>query len=155
VPQQRAARRLAEVVCPPEVRSAGRADRVLDELGLMLAALPAAARTALTAALAALDQGARLYPPSRGQRFARLDDRRAQAYVAALMARHDAVAEMAQRLKSVVTMCYYQLPEVQREIGYDPAPYIAAVSRRRLDRYGPQIRAAQDAAGPADEPGPP
>ncbi len=42
-------------------------------------------------------------------------------------------------------MCYYELPEVQREIGYDPAPYIAAVSRRRLNSYGPQIRAGEAA----------
>jgi hypothetical protein len=38
-------------------------------------------------------------------------------------------------------MCYYDLAEVQREIGYDPAPYIAAVSRRRLESYGAEIRA--------------
>ena len=49
------------------------------------------------------------------------------------------------RLKSVLVMCYYELPEVQREIGYDPAPYIAAVSRRRLDSYGPDIRAGEAA----------
>ena len=42
-------------------------------------------------------------------------------------------------------MCYYELPEVQREIGYDPGPYIAAVSRRRLESYGPQIRAGEAA----------
>jgi hypothetical protein len=69
---------------------------------------------------------------------------------------------MTQRLKGVVTMCYYDLPEVQREIGYDPGPYIAAVSRRRLLAYGPQIRAGEAAvtageaavtAGPSD-PGP-
>ena len=40
----------------------------------------------------------------------------------------------------MIVMCYYELPEVQREIGYDPAPYIAAVSRRRLESYGPEIR---------------
>jgi hypothetical protein len=34
---------------------------------------------------------------------------------------------------------------VQREIGYDPEPYIAAVSRRRLETYGPQIRAGEAA----------
>jgi hypothetical protein len=56
---------------------------------------------------------------------------------------------MIRRLKSVVTMCYYELPEVQREIGYDPAPYIAAVSRRRLESYGPQIRAAEADPGAA------
>ena len=65
VPARRAARRLAEVVCPPEVRAGRRADRVLHELGLMLGALPPTARQALTAALVLLDQGARLYPPAR------------------------------------------------------------------------------------------
>jgi hypothetical protein len=140
---RQAARRFAEVVCPPEVRLDQRTDRVLREFGLMLGSLPSAARKALAAALVLLDQGARLYPPSRGRRFARLDDRVAGAYIRALLARHDAAGEMIRRLKSVVTMCYYELPEVQREIGYEPAPYIAAVSRRRLESYGPQIRAVQ------------
>lgn len=140
-----AARRFAEVVCPPEVREGHRVDRVLGELGLMLGALPPAARKGLAAALIMLDQGARLYPPSRGRRFARLDDRRADAYIRALLARRGAAAEVVTRLKSVVMMCYYDLPEVQREIGYQPGPYIAAVTRRRLESYGAQIRAT-DAA---------
>ena len=119
----------------------------------MLGSLPPAARKALAAALVLLDQGARLYPPSRGRRFARLDDRVAGAYIRALLARHGVAAEMIRRLKSVVTMCYYELPEVQREIGYEPAPYIAAVSRRRLESYGPQIRAAQADSGRGLAPG--
>jgi len=142
------ARRFAEVVCPPEVRAGQRTERVLHQFGLMLSALPPAARKALATALVVLDQGARLYPPSRGRRFARLDDRVAEAYIRTLLARHDAAAEVVKRLKSVVTMCYYDLPEVQREIGYHPGPYIAAVSRRRLESYGPQIRAGE-AAVPA------
>jgi hypothetical protein len=140
-----AARRFAEVVCPPEVRVDQRTERVLREFGLMLGALPSAARKALATALILVDQGARVYPPARGRRFARLDDRTAEAYIRALLARRNAAAEMVQRLKGVVTMCYYDLPEVQREIGYDPAPYIAAVSRRRLETYGPQIRAGEAA----------
>jgi hypothetical protein len=140
------------MVCPPEVRAGHRADLVLREFGLMLGALPPAARKALATALAVLDQGARLYPPSRGRRFARLDDRVATAYIGALLARRDPAGEVVRRLKSVVVMCYYELPEVQREIGYDPAPYIAAVSRRRLGSYGPQIRAGEAAVtAPADE----
>ena len=111
----------------------------------MLGSLPSAARKVLAATLILLDQGARLYPPSRGRRFARLDDRVAAAYVRALLARRGATAELVQRLKSVVTMCYYDLPEVQREIGYDPAPYVAAVSRRRLESYGEQVRAGEAA----------
>jgi len=145
VPVRRAARRFAEIVCPPEVRAGQRADQVLHEFGLMLGSLPPAAGKTLAAALVLLDQGARLYPPSRGRRFARLDDRVAGAYIRALLARHGAAAEIVRRLKSVVTMCYYELPEVQREIGYDPGPYIAAVSRRRLKSYGPQIRAGEAA----------
>ena len=140
-----AAWRFAEVVCPPEMRADRRTERVLHEFGLMLGALPSAARKALATALILLDQGARLYPPARGRRFARLDDRTAEAYIRALLGRRDAAAEMVQRLKCVVTMCYYDPPEVQREIGYDPVPYIAAVSRRRLEAYGPQIRAGEAA----------
>ncbi len=113
----------------------------------MLGSLPPAARKALAVSLVLLDQGARLYPPSRGRRFACLDDRMAGAYVRALLMRHDLLAEIIRRLKSVVTMCYYELPEVQQEIGYAPGPYIAAVSRRRLESYGPQIRAAEADSG--------
>ena len=133
------------MVCPPEVRAGGRADRVLSEFGLMLGSLPSVARKAMAVALALLDQGARLYPPSRGRRFARLDDQVAGAYVRAVLMRRGPVAELVGRLKSVITMCYYELPEVQRQIGYDPAPYIAAVSRRRLESYGRDIRAGEAA----------
>src|SRR5215470_18126994 len=73
----------AEVVCPPGIRAGRRADQVLREFGLLLGALPPAARKALAVALVLLDQGARLYPPSRGRRFARLDDQVAGAYVQA------------------------------------------------------------------------
>ena len=66
-----AARRFAEVVCPPEVRLDQRTDRVLREFGLMLGSLPPAARKALAAALVLVDQGARLYPPARGRQIGR------------------------------------------------------------------------------------
>ena len=155
VPFQHVARRFAELVCPPEIRAGQRADRVLGELGLMLGSLPPAARKALAAGLVLLDQGARLYPPSRGRRFARLGDEVADRYVRAVLARRGPAAELIRRLKSVITMCYYELPEVQREIGYDPAPYIAAVSRRRLESYGPDIRAGEAAVTAAPEQGAP
>ena len=46
-----------------------------------------------------------------------------------------------------------ELPTVQREIGYDPGPYIAAVSRRRLESYGPEIAAGEAAVTARREPG--
>ncbi len=139
-----AARRLAELACPPEVRAGHRVDRVLREFGLMLGALPPAARGAMAAGLLAVDQGARLYPRSRGRRLARVDDRVADGYLRALLARGGTPAELAQRLIGVMAMCYYELPEVQREIGYDPGPYLAAVARRRLESYAAEIRAGEE-----------
>jgi hypothetical protein len=125
---------------------------VLREFGLLLGALPPAARKALAVALVLLDQGARLYPPSRGRRFARLDDQVAGAYVQAVLARGGPAAELIWRLRSAIAVCYYELPEVQREIGYDPAPYVAVVSRRRLKSYGDDIRAGEAAVTAWPEP---
>lgn len=124
--------RFVTVVCPPPAR----ADDTIREFDQFLAALRPAARRALRAMLVAVDQGARLYPRARGRRFARLDDGTADAYLRALLAR----SGLVQRLKSVVVMCYYELPEAKREIGYEPGPYIAEVSRRRLERYGDELR---------------
>lgn len=53
-----------KVACHPEMRAHHRTDRVRAESQLMLGALAHAARKALTAAVAVLDQGARLSPPS-------------------------------------------------------------------------------------------
>jgi hypothetical protein len=130
------------------MRAHHRTDRVVAEFELMLGALAPGARKALTAGIIALDEGARLYLPARGRRFCRLDDKTAEAYVRTLLTGRSIAADLVQRLKSLVVMCYYELPAVQREIGYDPAPYIAAVSRRRLETYGPQIEAGEAAARP-------
>jgi hypothetical protein len=123
---RRVTRRFAEVVCPPGMRAHHRTDRVLAEFELMLAAL--------------------------ARRFTRLDDQAAEAYIRALLARGGVAAQLVQRLRGLVVMCYYELPPVQREIGYDPAPYITAVSRRRLESYGPQIAAAEVAVTARQEP---
>ncbi len=134
------------------MRAHHRTDRVLAEFELMLGALAPGARKALTAAMVALDQGARLYPRSRGRRFTRLDDRAAEAYIRALLARGGVPAQLVQRLRGLVVMCYYELPAVQREIGYHPAPHIAAVSRRRLESYASDIQAAEAAVTARPEP---
>jgi len=122
-----------------------RTDRVLAEFEAMLGALAPAAAKALGKAIVALDQGARLYPRARGRRLTQLDDDTAEAYVRAWLARPGSGGELVRRIRSLVVMCYYELPPVQREIGYQPAPYIEAVSRRRLASYGPQIRAGEAA----------
>jgi hypothetical protein len=149
---RRITRRFAEVVCPPGMREHHRTDRVLAEFELVLGALAPTARKGLIAVFVLLDQGARLYPRARGRRFSRLDDQAAEAYIRALLTRRGTPAQLLQRLRGLVVMCYYELPTVQREIGYRPAPYIAAVSRRRLESYGPEIQAGEAAVTAREQP---
>src|SRR6266702_3241495 len=87
-------------------------------------------------------------------RFARLADLEAEAYLRAVLARGGGLATMVQRLRGLVVMCYYELPEVKVQLGYRPDAYIAAVSRRRVDRYGPEIRAGEAAVVARDLPAP-
>jgi choline dehydrogenase-like flavoprotein len=118
---------------------------VVGEFELMLASVRPAIRHALSAALIAFDRTAWLYPHVRGRRFVRLGDRAADRYVRARLARSGGLGGVVRRLKGLFVFCYYELPEVKEEIGYRPDPYIAAVSRRRLASYGPQIRAGEAA----------
>jgi len=143
-------RGFADVVCPPEVVTPGRLDATLCELDLMLAALGPTAGRMVSVSLHVIDQGARLYPPCRLRPLRSARDTAAGRYVSALLAWRGAAGELVRRLKSLVVMCYYELPEVKEEIGYLPDPYIAAVSRRRLERYGADIRAARARASGAD-----
>lgn len=144
-PVRRIAARFAALVCPPEVRSGERTDEVISEFESLLGVVPVAVRRSVPAAFVVFDRAARLYPRARGRRFARLGDREADAYLRAVLARRRGPAIVVQRLKGLVVMCYYELPEVKEQLGYRPAPYIAAVSRRRLASYGPEIRAGEAA----------
>ena len=147
--------RFAAVACPPEVRSGERTERLLGEFELLLDAMPAGMRKSIPVAFVVFDRAARLYPPARGRRFARLGDRTADSYLRAVLARGDAgPAAVVRLLKGLVVMCYYELPEVKEQLGYLPDPYIAAVSQRRLAAYGPDIRAGE-AAVLAPDPGNP
>jgi len=137
--------RFAEVVCPPQVRTGGLAGQVLAEFESLLDVVPPAVRSSARAGLVAFDRGARLYLPARGRRFVHVADDVADAYYRAVLARRGAGLAL-QRVKGLVVMCYYELPEVKEQLGYRPDAYIAAVSQRRLKSYGAQIRAGEAAA---------
>jgi hypothetical protein len=149
--ERRIVTRFAEVVCPPQVRAGDVMAGLLAEFESMLEALPSGVRSSVRIGMVAFDQGARLYPRARTRRFARLTDDVADAYFLAVLARSGGGLRSAlQRMKGLVVMCYYELPEVKDQLGYRPDAYIAAVSRRRLASYGPQIRAAEAAVLAAD-----
>ena len=146
--------RFAQVVCPPQLVSGDLTDELLAEFESLLAVIPAAVRRSVLAAFVVFDQGARLYPAARGRRFARLRYADADAYFRAVLARQrGGLGAALQRVKSLVVMCYYELPAVKEQLGYRPEAYIAAVSQRRLASYGAEIRAGE-AAVLAPDPGP-
>jgi len=129
------------------MRTTHRIAPLLAEFTSHLGAMPPYLRLGLLAAFVLFDQGARLYPRARGRRFVDLDHTTADSYFQHLA--HDSGAglrNIAQLLKGLVTLCYYELPTVQAELDYAPAPYIAAIARRRLERYGEDIR-LKEAAG--------
>jgi hypothetical protein len=146
-PVRRIMVRFAEVACPPEVRAGDLMGGLLAEFGFLLGALPAGARWLVQGGLVAFDQGARLYPRAHGRRFVQLGDDDADAYFRAVLARpHGGLAAWVQRIKGLVVFCYYEQPEVKEQLGYRPDGYIAEVSRRRLSRYGAQVRAGEAAS---------
>jgi len=54
------------------------------------------------------------------------------------------VRNLARLLKGIITLCYYELPAAQGDIGYDPIPYVAAVAQRRLEKYGEEVRRGEE-----------
>jgi hypothetical protein len=137
--------RLAVAACPPELQQQGLADALLTEFEALVAVLPPWLRWSVRGTLAALNQGARAYPPARGRRFVSLSDAAAQACLSAMLASRRGLGPALQRVKGLVVFCYYDLPPVKEQLGYRPEPYMAAVSRRRLETYGAEIRAGESA----------
>jgi hypothetical protein len=155
IPVRRIVARFAGVACPPEVRSGDLTEQLLGEFELLMGVIPGGVRRSIPVAFVLFDQAARLYPRARGRRFARLPDQDADAYLRAVLARRGSgLATVVQRLKGLVVMCFYELPEVREQLGYRPGPYIAAVSRRRLETYGAEIRAGEATVLAPRRPGP-
>jgi choline dehydrogenase-like flavoprotein len=140
-----ALQKLAEVTCPRGADSEAAARDAIRKMDEYVAALPRAARFGVLAAAAAVDQGARLYPPARGRRLARLGDATASQYLGLLLDSHIAlVRSTAAPLRALAALCYYDVPEVRARIGYEPDPHIARVARRRMERFGEEIRRAEE-----------
>jgi hypothetical protein len=125
------------------------------EFARYLSALPPHLRFGVLAAFVWLDQRARFYGPGHGRRFVALDPVRAEAQVRHLAADpRGGDHTLAQLLKRLVTLCYYELPAVQAAIGYQPDPYVIAVAARRRVTYGTAIRHAEAALAPIQRPAP-
>jgi hypothetical protein len=139
--------RFATLACPPELAERQLMPALLAEFERQLACLPAGGRRMVGPTLLLFNQAARFGGRGRGRSFVRLDDRRAEAYLAKVLHRRKgALAGAVRLIKGLVVMCYYELPDVKAQLGYRPEEYIAQVSARRLATYGPEIAAAEAAS---------
>ena len=138
-PLQRVLVHFAGVVCPPEIHTLGLVGDTVHELTQHLFAMPTHLRLGLFASFAAFDQGARLWPKARGRRFVDLDPTRAEAYFLAVAHAAGPQRKVAQIMKGLATLAYYELPQVKEALAYHPDAYIAQVAKRRLDSYAADI----------------
>ena len=139
---RRVLERFATVICPPELVGLRLLTSLVAEFEAQVACLPPLGRRLVVPTLRVLNQTARLR--GGGRSFVRLTDARADAYLRRLLyARTGPFSTAVRLVKTLVVLCYYELPEVRLALGYDPAPYIAAVTARRRATYGPQIEAAE------------
>jgi hypothetical protein len=140
---RRIAARLVRVACPPDAGGPELVDRVVEDFARQVACLPPLTRRAIGPALWLFDELARLRRGSWGRRFVSLDDAGADAYLAWLLnERTGTLPTMLRLAKGLVAFCWYEQPQVRAALGYDPDGYIAAVSRRRLERYRDEVSAA-------------
>jgi len=143
---RRTAERLVEVICLQDLDSEAVKRESLEKIESYVACLPRPVRLGLAAAFIAVDQGARVFPPARGRRFTELDAARADRYLGLLLkGRIRWIRSVTSALKSLITLCYYDVPEVRARVGYQPDPHIGRVARRRLERYREEIRRAEEA----------
>jgi hypothetical protein len=144
--QRAAVERLADVVCPPELATLGIKAEVMLELELMVRAMPTYLRAGLMAGLATFDQGCRAYPPALGKRFANVSDAAvAEAYYllwdgSPLFVQH----QFIKGIKGLLCFSYYEHPKVRESLGIFAEDWIVKVARERMEKYGDEIRSAEE-----------
>ena len=134
---------LAPIVLSDEVEQLGLVEAVLDDLELLLRALPAPARAGLLAGVATFEHTARAAPSSLGRGFSRLPRPKAQAHFERWLHAPGPTKQLVKGLKMLLTFVYYEQPQVRARLGYTPDDWIARVTRERTERFGDALREAE------------
>jgi hypothetical protein len=124
-------RRLAAVLCPPDVERFGIVPFVVDEAERGLAESPSHIRTLVLAGLWAFALSARL-AALRGERLPEHFERWWSSSATLKRA-------VAKSMKALVVLPYYEHPSVMTSMGYDPASWMQARARHRLATYAADI----------------
>jgi hypothetical protein len=137
-------RALAPIACSPRVRELGLIEDVVQGVEDFVGATPPLIGGALRLGIAVFEWSAALHPAHPGRRFTQLDPAQQEAWFARWWhAELAPLREFARRSKGLLAAVYYELDPVRAEIEYHPERWIAQVARRRIDRYGDQIRARE------------
>ncbi len=126
---------LAETVVPKEPEVANCHERLLDSVAGFFAYLPVMSRVLLPLGMWLLEYGT-LFSFFSLRPFSRLPKGARSRYLASWQhSRLSLKRQMVKGIKSLLLMAYYDFPEVQKAIGFEPAPYIRRLAQERADAY--------------------
>lgn len=145
---RRVLRALALVICSDEVEKRGLTEAVLDEVERMVRATPTVMRVALRLGLWAFEWSALFVC---GLPFSRLQPERRSAWFRRWFSGHGLGQKFAYGIKGLVAFAFFEQPSLRDELHYHPDEWIAEVAKRRLERWGAEVR-AHDALVRAPDP---
>lgn len=133
---KRVLRSLVPVICPPE--AAPLADAIVEHMALTIAASGPMLQKGFDAGLLAYDLGAL---PRYFKRAHALTGERAEAYYTSwehgLTPAH---VQLARAINQIMSLACYEQPEMMRAVGYDVAPWIEEVTKKRLTVFADDIK---------------
>jgi len=127
---KRVLRSLVPVICPPE--AAHLAEEIVDHMGLTLGASPALLQKGFDAGLLAYDLGA---VARYGRRAQALTGDRAERYY-----QYWENTQFGRAINQIMSLACYEQPEMMRACGYDVAPWIEQVTKKRLTVYADDVK---------------
>ena len=132
-------RSLVPVICPPEALALG--DAIVEHMEPTIAASPVAIQRGMAVGLVLYDVSAL---PRYLRRARSLTGDRAERYYAWW---HDGPTpihrQLARGIQQLMSLACYEQPEMMARVGYQPAPWIAEVTQRRLTVYRDDVRRQQ------------
>ena len=131
---------IAAVVCPPDLATLHLGPRVVDHAAESLRSLPTYMQIATAAGLKTYELGARLVLRHRGRCASKLTLPLARRYFDDWY-RSDLIVrrQFAKSIKGFLCLAYYEQPEVQKMLGYDPHEWIKRVANRRRAQHADSI----------------
>lgn len=132
---------IAPVACPPQIAEQALVEDTIDGMQDFIRSAPPLIGAALRLGLSAYEASATLHPLHGGKGASQLSPEQARAWFELWW--HSSLLplrEFARRIKSLLAAVYYELDPVREELEYHPERWIAHVARRRLERYGEEIR---------------